>query len=134
QQHLRVDFDACRRIIGAHDLGAGRCVPNEPRGTADGVPDTLEPLAWVLERQPDEADDSCDNGDGCGDRGANRAVAARYRHRLADRRSRRVRSGNLVRLAVDGADIISGLFYRWDDAFRVGEYIDTAGSRAPSKS
>ncbi len=34
-------------------------------------------------------------------------------------------------------DIISGLFYMWDDAFRVGEYIDTArhalGKAAPSQ-
>src|SRR6516165_8344179 len=66
-QHLRVDLDACRQIVGADNLTTGRCVPNESGGTANGVPDTLEALTWVLKRQPHEADDGGNKRDCRGD-------------------------------------------------------------------
>jgi hypothetical protein len=66
-QHLRLDLDACRRVVGADDLCAGGRAPNEAGGTADRIPDTFEAVARVLERQPHEADESRDERDGRSD-------------------------------------------------------------------
>jgi hypothetical protein len=46
-QHLRKELDSRRRIIGADNLSGGRCVANESGGSANRVPDPVEPLALL---------------------------------------------------------------------------------------
>ena len=58
-------------------------------------------------------------------RRADGAVLARHRDRPADRRRRRRRRRHRLRRADLVKDVISGIFYLLDDAFRVGEYIQS---------